>query len=117
LEKYTGNGLFLKGFHIWIGVGVFVYSLRFVEIQILSLKLTNFSIQSNLLLLFYRKMREDTTKVSPQSGVVSSTQFKTRCLEPDEEYLINEVVSAYRQSLEVCMEPPVKKDGPSFGVA
>jgi hypothetical protein len=60
-------------------------------------------------------MREDTTKVSPQSGVVSSTQFKTRCLEPDEEYLISEVVSAYRQSLEVCMDPPVKKDGPSFG--
>ncbi|CAG2236910.1 Nuclear hormone receptor family member nhr-48 [Mytilus edulis] len=61
------------------------------------------------------KMRDDTSQVSPQSGVVSSTQFKMRSLEPEEEYLIGEVVSAYRQSLEVCMEPPVRKEGPSFG--
>lgn len=66
-------------------------------------------------LFCYRKMRDDTSQVSPQSGVVSSTQFKMRSLEPEEEYLIGEVVSAYRQSLEVCMEPPVRKEGPSFG--
>ncbi|KAJ8317588.1 hypothetical protein KUTeg_005492 [Tegillarca granosa] len=59
-----------------------------------------------------RKMR-DYDKTKTQSGVVSTTQVRTRGLEAEEEYLINEIISAYRQSLEVCMGMEMEQPRPN----
>lgn len=55
-----------------------------------------------------------------QMGDVSSTQSfspaecKMRILQADEEYMIDEVVAAYRQSLEVSVDSDISRDQPSF---
>lgn len=65
-----------------------------------------------LILFCFRKMR-DYDKTKTQSGVVSTTQVRTRGLEAEEEYLINEIISAYRQSLEVCMGMEMEQPRPN----
>lgn len=61
---------------------------------------------------YLQKMR-DYDKTKTQSGVVSTTQVRTRGLEAEEEYLINEIISAYRQSLEVCMGMEMEQPRPN----
>ncbi|XP_052269721.1 nuclear hormone receptor HR96-like isoform X3 [Dreissena polymorpha] len=67
----------------------------------------------------YGRMRDLEKKMS-QSGVVSNmntmvgSPAKTRPLEPEEEAQINEVVRAYRQSLEIPIESKVPRDNANF---
>lgn len=53
-----------------------------------------------------------------QSGVVSTSQVmpgtRLRQLEPEEEAIINEIVTAYRQSLEIPIESKVPRDSPNM---
>lgn len=59
-------------------------------------------------------MRELEKKMS-QSGVVTSTSTqKLRPLEPEEEAIINEIVHAYRASLEIPIESKVPRDNANF---
>ncbi|XP_056005508.1 nuclear hormone receptor HR96-like isoform X2 [Ostrea edulis] len=60
-----------------------------------------------------RKVR-DVDKQRTQSGIVSTSENRLRALEPDEEYMINEVVGAYRQSLEVSIASELPKDKPQM---
>lgn len=61
-----------------------------------------------------RKFRdvEKTTKM--QIGDVSSSQNRLRPLEPEEDAAIAEVVSAYHQSLEICVESDISREKPSM---
>ncbi|XP_048746680.1 nuclear hormone receptor HR96-like isoform X11 [Ostrea edulis] len=56
----------------------------------------------------------DVDKQRTQSGIVSTSENRLRALEPDEEYMINEVVGAYRQSLEVSIASELPKDKPQM---
>lgn len=61
-------------------------------------------------------MRELEKKMQ-QSGVVTSpvpSPHKLRSLEPEEEAIINEIVRAYRQSLEIPIESKVPRDNANF---
>ena len=53
-----------------------------------------------------------------QSGVISTSQLmpgtRLRQLEPEEEAIINEIVAAYRQSLEIPIESKVPRDSPNM---
>nr|KAG5694219.1 hypothetical protein BaRGS_035323 [Batillaria attramentaria] len=60
-----------------------------------------------------RRFREvDKTKM--QSGDVTSSQMRLRPLEPEEDAAIGEVVSAYHQSLEICVESDISRERPSM---
>jgi len=64
----------------------------------------------------YGRMRDLEKKMS-QSGVVSTTPIPHRGLrpmEPEEEAIINEIVGAYRQSLEIPIESKVPRDNANF---
>ena len=67
--------------------------------------------------LICRRMR-DLEKRMSQSGVVSTSQMipgtRLRQLEPEEEAIINEIVAAYRQSLEIPIESKVPRDSPNM---
>lgn len=58
------------------------------------------------------------SKLSPQHpqsmDVSSSAANRLRPLEPEEEAAINEIVSAYHQSLEICVESEVSRSRPSM---
>ncbi|KAK3095142.1 hypothetical protein FSP39_010779 [Pinctada imbricata] len=60
-----------------------------------------------------QKMR-DLNMTKPQTGIVSSSEHRLRILEAEEEYLINEVVSAYRQSLQVSIGSELPRDKPGM---
>ncbi|KAK3610425.1 hypothetical protein CHS0354_016599 [Potamilus streckersoni] len=60
-----------------------------------------------------RKVRE-VEKHKHQSGVVSTSQNGLRILDPEEEIMINEIVKAYRQSLEVPIESKVPRANPNM---
>ena len=47
-------------------------------------------------------------------GDVTSSQVRLRPLEPEEDMAINEVVSAYHQSLEICVESDISREKPSM---
>ena len=52
--------------------------------------------------------------IKMQSGVVSTTENRLRILEAEEEYLIQEVVSAYQQSLQVSINSELPRDKPGI---
>ncbi|XP_021347704.1 nuclear hormone receptor HR96-like isoform X4 [Mizuhopecten yessoensis] len=62
-----------------------------------------------------RKVRDPERK-NQISDVSTSNSYtgKVRVLEPDEDYLINEVVNAYRQSLEVSIDSEIPRENASF---
>ncbi|XP_025094706.1 nuclear hormone receptor HR96-like isoform X4 [Pomacea canaliculata] len=62
---------------------------------------------------FDRRFR-DVEKTKMQSGDVSSSQVRLRPLEPEEDAAISEVVSAYHQSLEICVESDISRERPSM---
>ncbi|XP_041371321.1 nuclear hormone receptor HR96-like isoform X2 [Gigantopelta aegis] len=60
-----------------------------------------------------RKIRDYDTK-KMQIGDVSSSQTRVRPLEQDESMHINELVGAYRQSLEISIESDISREDPSM---
>ncbi|XP_076460977.1 vitamin D3 receptor-like isoform X3 [Babylonia areolata] len=60
-----------------------------------------------------RRFRE-IDKMKMQSGDVTSSQIRLRPLEPEEDQAISEVVSAYHQSLEICVESDISREKPSM---
>ncbi|BFY96996.1 hypothetical protein BsWGS_00036 [Bradybaena similaris] len=61
------------------------------------------------------KFREvDKTKMQQSMDISSSAAPRLRVLEPEEEMAINEIVSAYHQSLEICVESEVSRNQPSM---
>lgn len=48
------------------------------------------------------------------SGDVTSSQVSLRPLEPEEDLAISEVVNAYHQSLEICVESDISRERPSM---
>lgn len=54
----------------------------------------------------------DKTKM--QIGDVTSSQVRLRPLEPEEDMAISEIVSAYHQSLEICVESDISREKPSM---
>ncbi|KAL8571367.1 hypothetical protein ACOMHN_038150 [Nucella lapillus] len=60
-----------------------------------------------------RRFRE-IDKFKMQSGDVTSSQVRLRPLEGEEDVAISEVVSAYHQSLEICVESDISREKPSM---
>ncbi|KAK7110975.1 vitamin D3 receptor-like isoform X2 [Littorina saxatilis] len=56
----------------------------------------------------------DIDKTKMQSGDVTSSQVRLRPMEPEEDIAIREVVSAYHQSLEICVESDISRERPSM---
>ncbi|KAL8610107.1 hypothetical protein ACOMHN_024573 [Nucella lapillus] len=56
----------------------------------------------------------DFDKTKMQISDITSSQVRLRTLEPEEDAAINEVVSAYHQSLEICVESDISREKPSM---
>ena len=56
----------------------------------------------------------DFDKTKMQSGDVTSSQTRMRPLDPTEDTAILEVVNAYHQSLEICVESDISRDNASI---
>ena len=54
----------------------------------------------------------DKTKM--QIGDVTSSQVRLRPLEPEEDMAISEIVGAYHQSLEICVESDISREKPTM---
>ncbi|XP_046542466.1 nuclear hormone receptor HR96-like isoform X2 [Haliotis rubra] len=64
---------------------------------------------------FGKKIKSrEVERTKTQSGDVSSSQHRLRPLEAEEMVHINELVGAYRQSLEICVESEISRDKPSM---
>uniref|UniRef100_A0A1C7D015 Uncharacterized protein n=1 Tax=Biomphalaria glabrata TaxID=6526 RepID=A0A1C7D015_BIOGL len=61
-----------------------------------------------------RKFRDVDRSKMQSMDISSSAAPRLRPLEPEEESAINEIVSAYRQSLEICVESEVSRHHPSM---
>ncbi|ESO86480.1 hypothetical protein LOTGIDRAFT_235311 [Lottia gigantea] len=60
------------------------------------------------------RREKEVEKFRHQSGDVTSSNNRLRPLDPEEQQAINELITAYQQSLEICVDNDISRNNPSM---